>query len=89
MPSCERNEDRVQIAPLHYPHLSRYAGLIKRLSPGRTVIYTHPASPAGYKGWARLTLYTKELARLYRDVMKNPKQPWALWRLDCRALNGI
>jgi hopanoid biosynthesis associated protein HpnK len=42
----------------------RITGLIKSLPPGRTEIYTHPATSAGYEGAAHGYRYTEELAAL-------------------------
>jgi hypothetical protein len=42
----------------------RMTGLIKSLPPGRTEIYTHPATSAGYEGAAHGYRYTEELAAL-------------------------
>jgi hypothetical protein len=40
------------------------AGLLDQLPPGRTEIYTHPATSGGYEGAARGYRYAEELAAL-------------------------
>jgi hypothetical protein len=42
----------------------RIAGLLEKLPPGRTEIYTHPATSAGHEGAARDYRYAEELAAL-------------------------
>ncbi len=42
----------------------RIAGLLDKLPPGRTEIYTHPATSTGYEGAARGYRYAEELAAL-------------------------
>jgi hopanoid biosynthesis associated protein HpnK len=43
---------------------NRVAGLIESLPPGRTEIYTHPATAGGFDGAAQGYAYTDELAAL-------------------------